>query len=312
MTNPTARSAKSTSPLNNVPVIMVLLLLVDSLHFVFARLLLPHLPPTTASFYYMTVATIEIAVFAAVRRQIDWQIFRDHVRFFIIIGFLIAVATATSFAAVTYIDPGTASLVARMGTIFSLGFGIFWLKERLAPTEKIGAVVSVVGVFIISFQWGETGGLLWLGTLLVLSANFTYTLHAAIVKRHGGEIDFTNFLLFRMLTSILFLLIFTVWRGELVWPGEAKVWWILLLAGTVNVTISRSLYYTLMRRFKLSILTAFLTLSPAVTILWSLALFGERPSLQGLVGGTAVIIGVILVTMSKRNGGGTQLPGSTG
>ena len=308
MTNPINSPIQSgnspTQPvglLNNVPLILVVLVLVDSLHFVFARLLLPYLPPTTSSFYYMALATVQIAVFAAVRRQIKWQIFREHIRFFFAIGFLIAAATSTSFAAIVYIDPGTASLIARMNTIFALGFGIFWLKERLARGEKIGAIVAIIGVFIISFQLGDANGRLWLGTALVLGSNFAYAFHAAIVKRYGEEIDLLNFFLFRMMTSILFLLIFAIGRGEMMWPKEPQAWWILLLAGTINVTISRSLYYIILRRFQLSIFTILMTLSPAVTILWSLALFGERPSLQGLLGGTAVILGVILVTMSKRN-----------
>lgn len=300
MDNAAVTPAKPNSLLNNVPAIVLVLLLVDSLHFVFARLLLPYLPPTTSSFYYMTVATIEIALFAAVRGNIKWQIFRENARFFLIIGFLIATATALSFASVAYIDPGTASLIARMNTIFALAFSIFWLKERLAPGEKVGAVVAVIGVFVISFQPGTPGGLLWLGTVLVLSANFTYALHAAIVKRYGEGIEFTNFFLFRMATSILFLLIFATARGEMVWPRGPQVWWILLLAGTLNVTVSRTLYYLVLRRFKLSIHTILLTLSPVVTILWSLALFGERPSLQGLLGGLIVIAGVILVTTSRN------------
>jgi drug/metabolite transporter (DMT)-like permease len=301
--NSTADSPAKTGGLsNNVLAGLIVLLLADSMHFVFARLLRPYMPPTTASFYYMTIATVQIAIYAAVRRQINWRIFREHLWFFLIIGFLIATATATSFAAVVYIDPGTASLVARMSTIFALGFGIFWLKERFSRGQMVGAVVAVLGVVIISVQPGGPSSRLWLGTVLVLISNFTYALHAAIVKRNGEDIDFLNFFLFRMLTSILFLLIFSVGRGEMVWPMGWQVWWILLLTGTINVTVSRSLYYLLLRRYQLSYFIILMTLSPAVTILWSLALFGERPSLQGLLGGTAVILGVVLVMMSKRNG----------
>jgi drug/metabolite transporter (DMT)-like permease len=301
--NSTADSPAKTGGLsNNVLAGLIVLLLADSMHFVFARLLRPYMPPTTASFYYMTIATVQIAIYAAVRRQINWRIFREHLWFFLIIGFLIATATATSFAAVVYIDPGTASLVARMSTIFALGFGIFWLKERFSRGQMVGAVVAVLGVVIISVQPGGPSSRLWLGTVLVLISNFAYALHAAIVKRNGEDIDFLNFFLFRMLTSILFLLIFSVGRGEMVWPMGWQVWWILLLTGTINVTVSRSLYYLLLRRYQLSYFIILMTLSPAVTILWSLALFGERPSLQGLLGGTAVILGVVLVMMSKRNG----------
>lgn len=254
-----------------------------------------------SSFYYMAIAMLLIALYAGVRRQINWHVFRDNAQFFILIGFLIAIATSISFTAVSYIDPGTASMVARMGTVFALGFSIFWLKERLVRGQQIGAVVAVIGVFVISFQLGDTTGVLWLGTLLVLIANFSYALHAAIVKKNGQEIDFTNFLLFRMVTSVLFLFVFAVGRGEMVWPAGQQVWWILLVTAVVNVIISRSLYYMSLRHFNLSFLTILLTLTPVLTILWSILLFGERPSLQGFLGGTAVIVGVFLVNKSKNN-----------
>lgn len=286
--------------LDNGTAVMLALLLVDSLHYVFARLLIPYLPATTSSFFYMTIATLEIALFAAVRRQIDWRIFRDNAQFFLIIGFLIAFATSASFAAVIYIDPGTASMIARVNTLFALGFGILWLKEKLVRRQKIGAGLAIIGVFIISFQRGGAGDQIWVGALLVLASSFTYALHSAMVKRQGSDIDFTNFFLFRMVTSIFFLLLFAVGRREMVWPAGGQVWLILLLAGTVNVVISRGLFYVALRRLDLSILTILLTLSPVITILWSLLLFGQAPSWQGLVGGTAVIAGVIIVTLNKH------------
>jgi drug/metabolite transporter (DMT)-like permease len=283
------------------PAMVAALLVADSLHFVFGRMLAPYLPPTTSSFYYMSLALIQIAIFAALRREIDWRVFRDNWRFFTIIGFLIAVATSTSYAAIFYIDPGTAALLAQTATIFSLAFGILWLKEKLTCGEQVGAALAVIGVIIISFQpaFGSSG--FWLGTLLVLTSTFTYALHAAIVKREGGGIDFVNFFLFRMATSCFFLLMFTVGRGELVWPSGREVWLVLLLAATVNVIISRILYYLVLRRIDLSVLTIILTLSPVLTVIWSILLFDERPSLQGFIGGTAVILGVILVTLSRRN-----------
>lgn len=300
MTNPTSRAATADRFLNNGTAVMITLLLVDSLHYVFARLLIPYLPATTSSFFYMGIATLEIAIFAAVMGKIEWRIFWDNAKFFLIIGFLIAFATAASFAAITYIDPGTASMIARINTLFALGFGILWLKEKLVRGEKIGAAIAIIGVFVISFQRGELGDQVWLGALLVLSSSFTYALHSAIVKKQGGGIEFTNFFLFRMLTSIFFLFLFSVGRGEMQWPTGWQVWLILFLAATINVVISRGLFYVALRRLDLSILTVLLTLSPVITIMWSFILFGVMPSVQGLLGGTAVIAGVLLVTMSRH------------
>ena len=304
MANPPISKPKPVNLLQNGPLLVAVLLLVDSLHFIFARMLLPHLPATTSSFYVLMIGTVETAVFLGLRRQINWQVLREHVRFFLVVGFLVAVATAVSFAAIAYIDPGSAALIAQTYTIFTLGLGLFWLRERLRPLQLVGAGLAIIGVFVISFQQGEIGSLLRLGSLLVLVSNLAYALHTAVVKRYGDTIEFGNFFLFRIGSTALFLLFFSVGRGEMSWP-TGPVWLILLLVGTVNVTISRVLYYLALRRLKMSIHTILLTLSPALTIVWSLALFGERPSLQGFIGGTIIVAGVLLVTINqsvKRDG----------
>lgn len=307
MIESTNSSAKTKRIMDSGTAVIIILLLVDSLHYIFARLLLPYLPATTASFYYMGIATLQVAIFAAVRRQIQWRIFWDNARFFVIIGFLIASSTAMSYAAINYLDPGTASMINRVNTLFALGFGILWLKETLVRGQKIGTLIAVIGVFVIAFQPGEASSQLWLGTLLVLGSSFTYALHSAIVKREGGGLDFTNFFLFRMITSTLFLLLFTLVRREMVWPTGQYVWLILLVTATVNVVIGRGLFYVALRRLDLSVLTIILTLSPVITILWSWSLFDVWPTWQGLLGGTAVIAGVILVTTSKRKANGARL-----
>ncbi|MGD8806045.1 MAG: DMT family transporter, partial [Chloroflexota bacterium] len=168
-------------------------------------------------------------------------------------------------------------------------------RERLNRLEVTGALVAIIGVFVINFQPGDY---LRLGSLLVLGSSFLYALHAAIVKRHGGELEFRNFFFWRVASTTGFLLIFTVARGQLVWP-EPQAWIILIVAGTVDVVISRVLYYLALRRLRMSVHTVILTLSPAITILWSLALFGELPTLQGLVGGAAVISGVAVITAGR-------------
>ena len=283
------------NPAQNAPVVVAVLLLVDSLHFVFARLLVPYLPGGTAAFYVLAVATVEVAIFLALRRAIRFDVFRRNLRFFLSIGLLVAASTTFNYVAVAYIDPGTASLLAQTSTIFALTLSLIWLGERLNRLEVVGALVAVVGVFVINFQAGDY----WrLGSLLVLGSSFMYALHAAIVKRHGGQLEFRNFFLWRVASTTGFLLIFTTVRGQLVWPSR-QAWIILILAGTIDVVISRVLYYLALRRLRMSFHTIILTLSPVITILWSIALFGELPTLQGLVGGAAVLTGVAIITAGR-------------
>ncbi len=279
----------------NAPLVIAILLLVDSLHFVFARLLLPYLPGGTSAFYVLAIATLQVFIFLGLRRRIRFSIFRSNLRFFLAIGLLVATSTTFNYVAVGYIDPGTASLLAQSASIFALGFSIFWLREKLTGLEIIGALIALIGVFVISFQPGDY---LRLGSLLVLASAFMYALHAAIVKRHGGQMDFSNFFLFRVASVTGFLLLFTSIRGQLIWPSW-EAWRFLILAGTIDVVFSRVLYYLALRRLQMSFHTIILTLSPVITIIWSLILFSEKPTAQSFVGGAAVILGVVIVTWGK-------------
>lgn len=282
----------------NAPLLVAVLLLVDSLHFVFARLLEPYLPPTAGAMFVLGTAAVEITLFMVVSRRIQTAVFRHHTRFFLTIGFLVAVSTTINYTAVAYIDAGTASLLSQTTTVFALAFSLFWLREQLNQMEKLGALLAIIGASIISYQPGESQNL-WVGSTLVLTSSFLYALHAAIVKRHGGQMDFANFFLFRVASTAGFLFLFAAARQQLVWPSFT-VWPYIMLAGTVDVVISRVLYYLALRRLQMSLHTILFTLSPAIAILWSLALFGEWPTVQGFVGGTAVIAGLIVVTAGRR------------
>jgi drug/metabolite transporter (DMT)-like permease len=283
--------------LQNAPLVVGILLLVDSLHFVFARLLRPFLPAGTSSMFVLGVATVEVGIFLAVRGQLKWEVLRQHLKFFLAVGFLVAVSTNLTYLSVSYIDPGTASLLAQMSTVFALGFGVFWLKDRLTRPQLIGTAVTLIGSFVISFQPGDV---LRLGALIVLSASLTYSFHAAVVKKYGSEIDFANFFFFRVAFTTMFLVVLAGVQGQLTGVTNGTAWLFLLIAGTVDVVISRVLYYLALRRLQMSFHAILLTLSPVITILWSLALFRERPSWQGFAGGTAVIMGIIIVTSSRR------------
>lgn len=280
----------------NTPVLFAVLLVVDSLHFVFARALLPHLPAEMSSFLVLGIAAVQVAGYQAITRQLHLDAFQEHWRFYLVIGSLIAASTVINYAAIAYIDPGTASMLGKTSVLFSLGLGLFWLKERLRPIQVLGASLALAGAFVIGFQPGD---FLRFGSLMVLSSTFLYALHTAIVKRHGEGIQFGDFFLFRIGSTALFLLLFAGFRGQLVWPTPVA-WVLVFVAGTVDVVISRSLFYLSLRRMPMSIHTIILTLSPVVTIAWALALFDERPTTLSLLGGALVIMGVFLATTNRR------------
>jgi drug/metabolite transporter (DMT)-like permease len=280
---------------SRVPIVAVLLIL-DSLHFVFAKLLVSYMPASVAALYVMAIATTLMGLFGLSLRRIHFRSLRKSLWFFLVIGILVGTSTAISFEAVAFIDPGTASLLAKASILFGLGFSLIWLREKLTVVQIGGALVAVAGIVILTFQPGDY---FRFGALLILGASFSYALHAAVVKRYGGGIEFVEFMFFRLLFTTAFLLVFAVARQTLVWP-DAQAWPLLILVGTVDVAASRTLYYVALRRIPLSVHTIVLSLSPVAAVAWSLLLFDTALTAHQVLGGAAVIAGVLIVTLNRQ------------
>lgn len=272
------------------------LVIIDSTHFIFARLLLPHILPSISAFYVLSIGTVEFGIYGFFCRRIHFKVFKNHFWFFLSIGALIGVSTIINYEAVAFIDAGTAAILAKASILMSVGLGIFWLRERFTRFQGFGAMLALSGVLIITFQRGDY---LLLGSLLVLLSAFMYALHTAIVKRYGEEMDFVDFFFFRVLSTSVLLFFIALGRGALIWP-DSSTWLLLIMTGTVDVVISRTLFYIVLRRMKMSIHSIVLTLSPVVAILWALLLFDTIPSAQQLVGGVGVILGVFMVTIGRN------------
>jgi drug/metabolite transporter (DMT)-like permease len=281
--------------IDNVPLVVIFLLLADSLHFVFARLMLPYLPPATSAMYVLAIATVQLAVFTLIWGNARLSIFRRYVWFFLAVGFLVGASTAMNYASVAFVDPGTAALLGKTSVLFGLAFGLIWLKERFTAIETVGAVIAIIGTIVIAFQPGDY---FRLGALLVLISTFMYALHAALVKRYSTDMGLAEFFFFRLLCTTGFLFLFVVGRGQLQWPVW-QGWVILILAGTIDVVLSRGLYYIALRKLKLTHHSLVLTLGPLITILWTFLLFGVVPTAQQMVGGVAVLAGVLMVTVGR-------------
>jgi drug/metabolite transporter (DMT)-like permease len=294
MTNDTSTSAFRVTASN--PILIPFLVVIDSVHFVFAKLLLPHISPYVSVFYVMTIGVLQVGLYGWFCRRIHLKTLFRNLWFFLSIGFLIGVSTIINYEAVAFIDPGTASLLAKASILMSVGLGIFWLREKMTKLQSCGAILAVAGVLVITFQPGDY---VRLGSLLILVSAFMYALHTAIVKRYGEDLDFVEFFFFRILSTASVLFCIALGRQALIWPS-ATAWGFIILTATVDVVISRALFYLVLRQMQMSVLSIVLTLSPVAAVLWAFILFDTVPTVQQIIGGVGVILGVFMVTIKQR------------
>lgn len=286
---PNASAARSAA-------MIAVMMVFDSLFFVWAKLMQPVIAPRTSVLFVMIISTIEIGLVAIWLKQLRLRTFLRLWWFFLGIGLLVAASTFLNYSAVAYIDPGTASMLTQFSIVFGLLWGLFWLKEKLTPMQLVGAAIAIVGVLVITFQKGDY---LRLGSLMVLSTAFFYSFHSVLVKRYGGDLPFFEFFTFRLLSTALFIFAFNLGTGTLEWPS-LKAWPLLLLTATFDIAVGRSFYYLVLRRFQISYFSILFTLSPLLTITWSLLLFDMVPTWTQFLGGIGVIAGVLIVTRNRN------------
>jgi len=275
--------------------LVVALVLIDSLYFVFARLLLPRIAPAVSAFYVLAIGAVEVTALGLIQKRLRLKVLWENWPLFLGIGLLISLSMSINYRAVAFIDPGAASLLSKTSILFGLIFSLVWLREPLAPVQGLGALLAFGGVLAITFQPGDY---LRLGSLLILASAFMYALHAALVKQYGEHIDLLNFFAFRLLATSTFLLVFLLISGDWAWPTR-DTWPLLLLVGTLDIAISRLLYYAVLRRVTMGLHTIMLTLSPALAVGWSWLIFEIAPSWQEILGGAAVMVGVAIVTRNR-------------
>lgn len=276
--------------------LIVAMMISDSMFFVWAKLLFPYISPRVSVLYVMIISMLEIGIIAIVQKQLKLKTFFKNWGFFTVIGLLVAASTYINYEAVAFIDPGTASMLTQFSIIFGLVWGLLWLKEKLTPKQMIGAAVAILGVITITFQKGDY---FRIGSIMVLSSAFFYSFHAALVKRYGGELNFFEFFTFRLATTGIFIFIFGWTSGSLAWPS-AKAWPLLILVATIDIAIGRSLYYLILRRFKISLFSILMTLSPLLTVIWSVLIFDVIPTWIQLLGGVGILVGVSIVTRNRN------------
>ena len=63
----------------------------------FDHALLPYLHPAVSGMYLMGVGCLVVGVFGLLRGELNVSIFREHVWFFLTIGFLVGASTVLTF-----------------------------------------------------------------------------------------------------------------------------------------------------------------------------------------------------------------------
>jgi drug/metabolite transporter (DMT)-like permease len=268
----------------------------------------------------LIVASTLFGVLALVARTL-LRLERQHVPFFILYGFVLAIFNALWAMSVVLNGAAVASVLVYISPAFTALAGSCWWGERLGAL-KVGAVILSIGGCALASgacdlaAWRVNPAGIVVG-LMTGAAFAAYSLLGKASSRRG--INPWTATLYSFAFGASFLLL--VQRPDtLLWlsrplaagPGgwsEATLGWGMLVLLAIGPTLGGYGLYTV----SLTLLPAtsanlIVTLEPAMTAGLAFVFLGERFTLPQLLGGALVLTGVLFLRLGDRAAKAAKAP----
>jgi len=270
--------------------------------FVFSKSALNHLSMLQFGLIWFSMGVVWNSIWFFLRR--DYKNVRGNAGrktgVAVVIALLEGAATGLFYLAIKAMEnPAVVSFIGNIGPVFVTLMGILLLKERFRTTQVIGIVITIMGIFVINFREGGFAGFFDPGSVYVISAAFLFSL-ATIVGRRMHHLLVPGYmsLIRSFLLAVAMALLF--FRAD-VWPSiSLNIWKDLALGSLLETLIVIVFAYQALKLIEATKTSLLISTKGVWTLLLAWIFLGVFPTGVQLVGGLLTLVGVWLITWTRR------------
>ena len=216
----------------------------------------------------------------------------------LIVGGLNGVASLLFFISLELLDASTTTFLVRFSTVFIILIGVIFLREKLTKYDLLGIFFAVGGAFLINYSSG-VDNVIQSGLFVALAAAFVIALHNVAAKVYVKKIGALQLVNVRVAFTSGFLLAFAL-ATDSVQPLPLIAFPILALTGSVLAVAGFVFFYKALELEDVSKVATIRTLDPFVVIIYGFIIFRTFPGIMELLGGSLIVLGVIIITLKNR------------
>ena len=208
-----------------------------------------------------------------------------------------------TYTGLNYIDASAAVLLVQTEVPFGVIFAFFMLREKPTIRAIIGIGVAFIGVYILTGSPNLDGK--FFGVSLTILGSAIWALGQVVVKPLSKEINPVALVAWLALFSGP-TLIFTsaIIEGDTInhlTTAKINHWIIAIYIGFVMQPITYGCFYYVLKNNPLYKVLPIVTMGiPPTGLLAAIFLLGEKPTTELFIGGTVIILGVILILYNKK------------
>ena len=208
-----------------------------------------------------------------------------------------------TFTGLSMIDASLGGIIVQLEVPFSVLLAVIIFRERPGLLRIIGMTVSFIGIALIAGKPSLSGELE--GILLTASGALVWAIGQIMYKRISSQIDgLTGIAWIGVIAAPQMLIgsmIFETGQVDALMNASWVGWASVVYLGLIMTVVGYGIWFTVLARNPVSHIMPVLLVLPVFTVLFSVLLLGEKPSLEILLGGVTILAGVSLIVFSKSN-----------
>ena len=210
-----------------------------------------------------------------------------------------------TYTGLNLIDASAAVLLVQTEVPFGVIFAYFMLKEIPTLRALIGISVAFIGVYILTGSPNLDGK--FIGIALTILGSAIWALGQVIVKPLSKEINPLALVAWLAFFSGPILIGFSNFfeGNSLNYINNASFnhWMIAIYIGFIMQPITYGCFYYVLKNNPIYKVLPIVTMGiPPTGLLAAIFILGEKPTIELFIGGTVIIIGVIMILYKKENG----------
>lgn len=217
---------------------------------------------------------------------------RRQVAAIIVSGLLLAIHYVLWFESLRFTSVSSSTVLVSLQPLFSLLYGIVFLKERLRKSDAVGCVIAIAGSAIIGwgdFQIGESN---LLGDFLALAAAGVISLYfliGQVARRDVGAVTYSTLGYF---SSTVFLLLYALVRHDSLSGFTPMTWAAFLGLALISTIGGQFVFNLLLKKVSASAVTMSILGEPVGTCILARLLLHETIEARQLIGILIILLGL--------------------
>ena len=221
--------------------------------------------------------------------------------------FIVSLIANTMQYSITYtglslIDASAAVLLVQTEVPFGVVFAYFLLKEKPTLRALIGIAIAFIGVYILTGSPNLDGK--FIGVSLVILGSGIWALGQVLVKPLSKKINPLALVAWLGLFSgPILITLSAIFDGNPINYFKTtpyEIWMIAIYLGFIMQPITYGCFYYVLKKNPLYKVLPIVTMGiPPTGLLAAIFLLGEEPTKELFIGGTIIIVGVILIVFNK-------------